>query len=61
LHPANPWPHRPDFDRITELTKRLEELCREGQALRDKIASIAGKQPVLPDRRVAGRAFTEPT
>lgn len=48
-----------DLDRIVELTKRLEELCREGEEIRDKIARIAREAPLWPDRRVVGRLFTD--
>jgi hypothetical protein len=38
-----------DVDRIRELTKRLEELCREGEFIREKIENIARQMPIYPE------------
>ena len=45
----------PDLARIAELSKRLDDLCTEGQEIRSKIAQIVDGSPVWPDRRRVSR------
>ena len=40
----------PDFDRIAELNKRLDEICREAEEIRTKIVSTLKDPPPWPDR-----------
>jgi hypothetical protein len=39
----------PDIVRITELTRRLEEICQEAQCLRAEITAMALAAPAWPD------------
>jgi hypothetical protein len=38
----------PDFDRIAELAKRLDEICREAEHLRAQIESNTHEPPIWP-------------
>jgi hypothetical protein len=40
----------PDFDRIRELTRRLDELCREAAAIREELAKAADQRASWPVR-----------
>jgi hypothetical protein len=41
----------PDIERINELTRRLEAMCREAQYIRERIANLAGQGAVWPHDR----------
>jgi hypothetical protein len=49
----------PDFDRIAELNKRLDEICREAEEIRAKIESARQDGPLWPERRHGSRMFLE--
>jgi hypothetical protein len=49
----------PDFDRIAELNKRLDEMCREAEEIRARIASARHSTPLWPDGRHESRMFDE--
>ena len=51
----------PDLDRINELTRRLEDMCREAQRIREQIRNLSSQQPIWPDSRHASRLNTEPS
>jgi hypothetical protein len=44
-----------EIARIEQLAHRLEDLCREGQQIRDTIQEIARRSPVWPDPRAVAR------
>jgi hypothetical protein len=46
----------PDVDRIAELTRRLEEICRESRRIRAEIAAMALSAPAWPDIEEISRA-----
>jgi hypothetical protein len=47
----------PDFDRIAELARRLDEIRREAEEIRARIDSSRGDVPPWPDRRRESRMF----
>jgi uncharacterized protein Yka (UPF0111/DUF47 family) len=49
----------PDFDRIARLNKRLDEICREAEEIREKIQSARHDGALWPDRRRESRMFVE--
>jgi uncharacterized protein Yka (UPF0111/DUF47 family) len=49
----------PDFERIAELNKRLDEICREAEEIRAKIESARRDPALWPDRRRESRMFVE--
>jgi hypothetical protein len=48
-----------DLERIRELSARLDELCREGKLIRERIASIARDMAPFPNRRDPARLFDD--
>jgi hypothetical protein len=49
----------PDFERIAELARRLDEICREAEEIRTRIESHQRDPAPWPDRRRAPRLFEE--
>jgi len=49
----------PDFDRIAELNKRLDEMCREAEEIRAKIVSTRKGPVAWPDRERRRSQTTE--
>jgi hypothetical protein len=49
----------PDFDRIAELNKRLDDICREAEEIRAKITAARTDAAMWPDRRHETRMFNE--
>jgi hypothetical protein len=47
----------PDHDRVRELLNRLDEMQRESEFIRDRIARIKRESPEWPDRRRRSRLF----
>jgi hypothetical protein len=47
----------PNIERIAELTKRLEEMCREAQFIRERINNLSSERPVWPNDRNGARLF----
>ena len=39
----------PDIDRINDLTRRLDDICREAQSIRAEIKAMALEVPSWPD------------
>ena len=52
-------PHSPDFDRIAELNKRLDEICREAGEIRAKIESNRNEGSSWPNERPEARTYDE--
>ena len=49
----------PDFDRIAELARRLDEIRREAEEIRARIDSNRHEVPPWPDRRRESRMFEQ--
>jgi hypothetical protein len=49
----------PNFDRIAELNRRLDEMCREAEEIRARIASARHDLAMWPERRHESRMFAE--
>jgi hypothetical protein len=49
----------PDFDRIAELNKRLDAICREAEELRAKIETARHDPALWPERWREVRTFAE--
>jgi len=45
----------PDIERINDLTRRLDDICREAQTLRAEIKAMALVAPSWPDVREISR------
>jgi hypothetical protein len=42
---------RPDFDRMTELVRQLEDICREAEDIRARLRAETERVSIWPDRR----------
>jgi hypothetical protein len=42
---------RPDFDRMTDLVRQLEEICREAEDIRMRLRAETERASIWPDRR----------
>jgi hypothetical protein len=49
----------PDFNRIAELNKRLDEICREAEEIRTRIVSTRKDPPPWPNRKPERSATEE--
>ena len=49
----------PDHDRVHNLLKRIDEITRESERIRQQIENIRSTSPEWPDRRRTSRLFQD--